>query len=222
MQNNNPFERFINTELDSDALKHIVKTFAAEDTISGPEAENGEPYINLRVRRVMIDTGKLRASLAKLDPDTVERAKRAIDEAMQRLSRETLAQVTAEDLRRAQVECYIARYGMERVAEAERFATENGIEVFDALQLLEIRDAVNRSAEAMRAMLERVAAFMQSPSVQATINEIGARMSQAIADGIEQRPEPSNRHERRAQKHNKPMKDGDQRWNKRRDFRDRR
>jgi len=113
-------------------------------------------------------------------------------------------------------------YGAQFVAEADAFAQAQGIDFVSAVNALKIRDAITYTGEAVRASFERLQAWISSPKVQAVMKSIGTAMAD-MQNGIEDDTItlPANRRERRAAKHDKPMKDGDQQW-KCRDFRNHR
>jgi len=214
--NSDPFERFINDKIDPAELEHIKPISVA----------------------LNVDLKAFNERLSAVDPEMRAKIEAAMreqlgNEANRILARARCALFVGEGWtagayaaysEQARRDHYTRAYGEDFVAEADELARTQGYDFDQAIALLRMRDVINRTGEQLRATFERIQAFLASSEVQSALNQIGEAMVQRLRDGIEQPSEPHNRHERRATRHAKPMKDGDQQWKQRnrRDYRSRR
>lgn len=185
------FERFINQQYDNEQLKHIVA--------DQPLRAQAQDLIERAKGSLGVRTAFMLPSISISEYGN------------------HMEQTFREHIQRA--------YGEAFVTEADEFARTHSIGFVHAVDFLQTINALDRTAEAARAAFEGLRTWITSPEVQAKINEINAALQDAARQLKERQlfgqSEPINRRERRAAKHNKPMKDADQQW-KRRDYHNRR
>lgn len=106
------------------------------------------------------------------------------------------AAMLADQLLRERI---LATRGPEFVAHAEDLARTTGVSFRDAVTAI--------------ALDEMRAGFAQIGQLFGTaFADIGKARAQGVQDAIDQSDTPRNRHERRASRHKKPVRDGDQPW----------
>lgn len=227
MQDKNPFEEFINgkyADASAEELKHIVTNAGSLRIVLRPDVHEALAKLSDAARQSIQEA--IQRQLA--DPDNLKFAERfktpfnetgklsgfsvgftaPLDQETYNQMRDAINAERIERLRRI--------YGDEWVKEAEELARTRGIAFAQAVTYLQMRDRLNQSipdaSKVMQALAEAAKAF--------TAVMQGERMPEPSANDVNDF-EPDNRHTRRASKHARRVKEGDQSWKTRRRYRNR-
>jgi hypothetical protein len=225
------FERFINERFGPEALAHIKQAQPLDAKNGDYEPAYGDLFkpravrinIDASLREALrkysdemsaklfggmvppVDTGTLRPSLnygrmAEMYRQHFEaeaNRRQAQEAETYRIRQRVLAMPNGEAL----------------LARIDAFAQSNGVEWVDAARIVAFADLNEGIAKAGATIAKALNGMFANAAFEAF-----AKAAQDIIDGIDQsliNSAPANRHERRANRHKKPLKDGDQEWKRR-------